>query len=64
MKWPWSRRRSESDHGDHVVELAHAENRLRSVEERADNASQAILARHARNHWSETIRQTIREGRA
>ena len=61
----WLRRRCRS-HGksEDVIERAHAENRLRSIEQRAARASLTILARNDHNHWTETIRQTIREGRA
>lgn len=61
MKWPWCKGRGTSED---VTDLAHAENRLRSVEKRAEVATHTILARNDRNHWTETIRQTIREGRA
>lgn len=61
MKWPWQTCRGVDTE---ATDLAHAENRLRSVEKRANAATLTILARNDRNHWTETIRQTIREERA
>lgn len=60
LHWPFGGRGSTED----VTDLAHAENRMHSVEKRADIATRTILSRNDRNHWTETIRQTIREERA
>ena len=47
------------DTGARRLELTHAQRRLEEVEARVEVARGAILHRHARNHWTETIRRTI-----
>lgn len=47
---------------EQMLERAHAEDRLRTVEQRAEGARRVILARHARNHWTEALRSTIHGG--
>lgn len=48
---------------DGMMDRAKAEDRLRTVEHRSETARSSILARHKRNHWSETIDSLLKEGR-
>ena len=42
------------------MEIVHAQRRLEDVERRAGEATAAILRRHSRNHWTETIRRIVK----
>lgn len=53
MRWPW--RRGPAPDGPECKHQDAAEDRVRSLEERAGRVARALEERQRRNHWAEAI---------